>query len=151
MSCCHYPFCRRPELQLKNVDALSTLDTPQHTATLLSMLRFAQQLAVAEATQQQLLQAATATAAKDSVACQSTIASLQPHALVMLRVMRGAALAAEQQAQQQQQQQQQQQVPAAMLQQLLVLRTEYLYQQRHGRHFMFGPVSTCIQVRRIID
>jgi hypothetical protein len=62
----------------------------------------------------------------------------------MLRVMRGAALAAEQQAQQQQQQQQQ--VPAEMLQQLLVLRTEYLYQQHHGRHFMLGPVSTCIQV-----
>jgi hypothetical protein len=132
-------FSCREELQLKQ-DILGTLDTPEHTATLLSMLRLAQQLAVAEAVQQQLLQANTA-ADKEPLAGQPTIAALQPPALVLLRIMRMSALTAAKAAAGQQQQQH---VPAEMLQQLLVLRMEQLHQQQ-ARHFMWGP-ATCIQV-----
>jgi hypothetical protein len=31
--------------------------------------------------------------------------------------------------------------------QLLLLSTEQQLQQQHGRHYMLGPVSTCIQVK----
>jgi hypothetical protein len=144
---CHIVICVvicRPELQLK-ADVLGTLDTPQHTATLLAMLRLAQQLAVAEAVQQRLLGADTAKA-KEAVAGQPTIATLQPHALVMLRVMRTAALSATQQRLQQPQQ-----VPPSLLQQLLVLRTDQLHQQHNGRHFVLGRASSYIQVTRRVS
>jgi hypothetical protein len=143
---------RCSEEQQLAVDHLSSLDTPQHSATLLSMLRLAQQLAVAEAVQQQLQQQQWEGAAKDKPAAaaalvgQPTLASLQPPALVLLRIMRKSAAAAAA-AGQQQQQQQQQQVPLQMLQQLKLLQREQL-NQRIGKHFMLGPVSTCIQVGR---
>ncbi|WIA41584.1 hypothetical protein OEZ86_008947 [Tetradesmus obliquus] len=132
-------YTDKEELQLSE-DFLGKLDTPEHTATLLSMLRLAQQLAVAEAVQQQQQQQARSAADKEALAGQPTIAALQPPALVLLRIMRTSAAAAATAGQQQQQR-----VPPEMMKQLALLQMEQGGQQQR-RHLMWGPVMASVTV-----